>query len=145
MPVSALIDDKIICMHGGLSPDLKSFEDILKIERPIDIPEQGLLCDILWSDPNPEIKGWGDNERGISYTFGQDVVETFLKRFNVDLICRAHQVVEEGYEFNWNRRIVTVFTAPNYCGEFDNNGAFMNVDENLVCSFQILRAVKRNK
>ena len=74
MPVTALIDDKILCMHGGLSPDLKSFEDILKIERPIDIPEQGLLCDILWSDPNPEISGWGYNERGISYTFGQDVV-----------------------------------------------------------------------
>lgn len=145
MPISALIDDKIICMHGGLSPNLNSFEDILSIQRPIDIPDQGLICDILWSDPNPEIKGWGENERGISFTFGQDVVETFLKKFNVDLICRAHQVVEEGYEFNWNRKLVTVFTAPNYCGEFDNNGAFMNVDENLVCSFQILRAYKKLK
>ena len=116
LPICALIDDKILCMHGGLSPDLNSLEDIHNIQRPIDIPEQGLLCDILWSDPNPEIKGWGDNERGISYTFGQDVVESFLKKFNIDLVCRAHQVVEEGYEFNWNRRIVTVFTAPNYCG-----------------------------
>ena len=94
MPVAALIDDKILCMHGGLSPDLHSFEDILNIQRPIEIPDQGLLCDILWSDPNPEIKGWGDNERGISYTFGQDVIETAMKKFNIDLVCRAHQVVE---------------------------------------------------
>jgi serine/threonine-protein phosphatase PP1 catalytic subunit len=73
------------------------------------------------------------------------VVEKFTKDFNIDLICRAHQVVEEGYEFNWNRKLVTIFTAPNYCGEFENNGAFMNVDDRLVCSFQILRAYKKLK
>ena len=103
-------------MHGGLSPDLQNLSDIISIKRPIEVPDQGLLCDLLWSDPNPDIKGWGENERGISYTFGQDVVQKFLKDFNIDLICRAHQVVEEGYEFNWNRKIVTIFTAPNYCG-----------------------------
>lgn len=54
-------------------------------------------------------------------------------------------MVEEGYEFNWNRKLVTIFTAPNYCGEFENNGAFMNVDERLVCSFQILKAYKKPK
>lgn len=70
MPIVALIDEKILCMHGGLSPDLKDLNELANIKRPIEIPEEGLLCDILWSDPDPGIKGWGDNERNISYTFG---------------------------------------------------------------------------
>jgi len=116
MPIMALIDEKILCMHGGLSPDLNSVNDLCNIKRPIEIPDEGLLCDVLWSDPDPNITGWGDNERGISYTFGGDVVENALNKFDIDLICRAHQVVEEGYEFHWNRKLVTVFSAPNYCG-----------------------------
>jgi serine/threonine-protein phosphatase PP1 catalytic subunit len=103
-------------MHGGLSPDLDSFDKIENLPRPIEIPDQGLLCDILWSDPEKTVDGWGTNERGVSYTFGTDVVESFLKKFNLDLICRAHQVVEEGYEFFHKRQLVTIFSAPNYCG-----------------------------
>lgn len=74
MPVVALIDEKIICMHGGLSPSLNQLSDIQNIQRPIEVPDQGLLCDLLWSDPNPDINGWGENERGVSFTFGEDVV-----------------------------------------------------------------------
>lgn len=55
----------------------------------------------------------------------------------MDLICRAHQVVEDGYEFFSKRQLVTLFSAPNYCGEFDNAGAMMSVDESLLCSFQV--------
>ena len=79
--------------------------------------------------------GWGENDRGVSFTFGEDVVAGFLKQHDLDLICRAHQVIEEGYQFFSQRRLVTVFSAPNYCGEFDNAAAFMSVDEDLVCSF----------
>ena len=67
--------------------------------RPVDVPDVGILCDLLWSDPEREIKGWADNERGVSYVFGPDVVATFLKKHDMDLIVRAHQVVEDGYEF----------------------------------------------
>ena len=64
----------------------------------------------------------------------------------MDLICRAHQVVEDGYEFFSKRQLVTLFSAPNYCGEFDNAGAMMSVDETLMCSFQILKpADKKSK
>lgn len=116
MPIVALIDDKIICMHGGLSPDLKNIKKILTIARPTDIPEAGLLCDLLWSDPAKDIQGWTESERGISYLFGNDVVSQFLKSNDLDLICRAHQVVEDGYEFFGKRQLVTIFSAPNYCG-----------------------------
>ena len=137
MPVAALIDDKILCMHGGLSPDLKNLDQIRNIARPVDVPDQGLLCVLLWADPDNDIGGWGDNDRGVSYTFGADMVTEFLKKHDLDLICRAHQVVEDGYEFFAKRQLVTIFSAPNYCGEFDNAGAMMSVDESLMCSFQI--------
>jgi len=139
LPVCAIIDDKIICMHGGLSPDLTNLEQITRIMRPTEVPDEGLLCDLLWSDPDKDIKGWAENERGVSYVFGQEIIGTFLKKQELDLICRAHQVVEDGYEFFAKRQLVTVFSAPNYCGEFDNSAALMSVDENLVCSFQILK------
>jgi len=99
LPVAARIDEKILCMHGGLSPDLTSLEQITNIPRPIDVPDTGLLCDLLWSDPNKDIQGWGMNDRGVSYTFGPDKVSDCLQKFDLDLICRAHQVVEDGYEF----------------------------------------------
>lgn len=79
-------------MHGGISPELLSLRQIRDIRRPTDIPDRGLLCDLLWSDPDKVIKGWGSNDRGVSYTFGSDTVSVFLKRLDLDLICRAHQV-----------------------------------------------------
>jgi len=109
-------------MHGGISPDLTNFDQINRIMRPTDVPDEGLLCDLLWSDPDNDSTGWCENERGVSYTFGPDVLSGFLKKHELDLICRAHQVVEDGYEFFAKRQLVTVFSAPNYCGEFDNSG-----------------------
>jgi len=139
LPVACLLDDKILCMHGGLSAELEKVDQIKEIVRPSDVPEQGLLCDLLWSDPEENPNGFGPNDRGVSVTFNSKIVSNFLKNNDLDLICRAHQVVEEGYEFFANRMLVTVFSAPNYCGEFDNSGAMMSVDENLICSFQILK------
>ena len=87
-PVAALVENKILCMHGGLSPELKSVQQISRLTRPTGIPEQGILCDLLWSDPatsgSPFVlniipKRWGDNERGVSYVFSEKVVEDFLK------------------------------------------------------------------
>ena len=137
LPIAAIIDDKIFTMHGGLSPELASMDQIKRIMRPTDVPDTGLLCDLLWSDPDKDIVGWGENDRGVSFTFGHDVVSSFLKRHDLDLICRAHQVVEDGYEFFAKRQLVTLFSAPNYCGEFDNAGAMMSVDGTLMCSFQV--------
>ncbi|CAH1098937.1 unnamed protein product [Psylliodes chrysocephalus] len=144
LPVAAIIDDKIFCCHGGLSPDLLHIGQIRNIKRPIDVPVQGLLCDLLWSDPSPEL-GWTANDRGVSFSFGPDVINKFLRKHDFDLICRGHQVVEDGYEFFAQRKLITIFSAPNYCGTFDNAGALMSINEDLLCQFQILEPPKNNK
>ena len=76
----------------GLSPDLQSMEQVRRVMRPTDVPDQGLLCDLLWADPDKDVLGWGENDRGVSFTFGADVVTKFLHKHDMDLICRAHQV-----------------------------------------------------
>ncbi|OHT03967.1 Serine/threonine-protein phosphatase PP1 isozyme 3 [Tritrichomonas foetus] len=140
LPIAAIIDDKIFCIHGGISPYLTSLQDIRDIKRPTEVPEEGLLCDLLWSDPNNLADEWEENDRGTSVCFGATPVDQFLDHFGFDLICRAHQAVMNGYEFPFfpNQTLVTVFSAPNYCYEFENKGAFLNVDENLFCTFTIL-------
>ncbi|ORY78023.1 Metallo-dependent phosphatase-like protein [Leucosporidium creatinivorum] len=139
LPIAAVVASKIFCVHGGLSPSLSSMDDIRRISRPTDVPDYGLLNDLLWSDPSDTALDWEDNERGVSYCFGKTVIGAFLARYDFDLICRAHMVVEDGYEF-WNERtLVTIFSAPNYCGEFDNFAAVMSVSEDLLCAFELLK------
>lgn len=101
-----------------------------------------MLCDILWSDPSEDnILDWQESDRGVSFSFSKDVVNRFLEENDLDLIVRAHQVVDEGYEFFADRKLVTIFSAPNYCNEFDNFGSFMKVDENLKCSFVVMKQI----
>lgn len=100
----------------------------------------GLICDLLWSDPKRnQDELWCPNERGTSYTFSEEVVTDFVEKFNLDLICRAHQVMDDGYEFFASLRMLTLFSAPNYGGVVDNLGAVLNVDANMVCSLIVLK------
>ena len=142
LPITALVEGKILCMHGGLSKELTSLKDLKLIRRPTEIPDKGLLCDLVWSDPSSEIPtNFGPNEREVSVTFSKDVVISFTEKNDLDLICRAHQVVEEGYEFFADMKLVTVFSAPNYMGEFDNNGGVLSVDEDLLCKFHVITPI----
>ncbi|WKY01915.1 hypothetical protein Q1695_015712 [Nippostrongylus brasiliensis] len=137
LPFTALVAGKILCMHGGLSPKLKTMDQLRQITRPIDPPNPSLHIDLLWSDPDVLTRGWAANLRGVSYAFGKDVVDEMTVMLNIELVVRAHQVVQDGYEFFANRKLVTIFSAPHYCGQFDNAGALMTVDGNLVCSFTV--------
>ena len=145
LPVAAIIDDKILCMHGGLSPELKNIQNISDIPRPTDIPDTGLLCDLLWSDPDKDVAEYDENDRGVSVVFGEKIVTEFNKKNDLDLIIRAHQVVDDGYEFFAQRQLITIFSAPNYCGEFDNSAGIMIIDEALTCSLKVLRPVENLK
>ncbi|KAL8937362.1 MAG: hypothetical protein Q9211_003724 [Gyalolechia sp. 1 TL-2023] len=139
LPIASIVAGKIFCVHGGLSPNLQHMDDIRQIARPTDVPDYGLLNDLLWSDPADLEGDWEANERGVSYCFGKGVIMEFLRKHDFDLVCRAHMVVEDGYEFYQDRILVTVFSAPNYCGEFDNWGAVMSVSGELLCSFELLK------
>ncbi|RYP17968.1 hypothetical protein DL765_004187 [Monosporascus sp. GIB2] len=139
LPIASIVAGKIFCVHGGLSPALTHMDDIRNIARPTDVPDYGLLNDLLWSDPADMEQDWEANERGVSYCFGKKVITDFLAVHDFDLVCRAHMVVEDGYEFFNDRVLVTVFSAPNYCGEFDNWGAVMSVSSELLCSFELLK------
>jgi serine/threonine-protein phosphatase PP1 catalytic subunit len=92
MPIAALVGGRIFCVHGGLSPYMQSLDQITSIQRPVEIPEVGLLNDLLWSDPSDASPDWSENDRGVSVCFGTRSVDTFLSRFDLDLICRAHMV-----------------------------------------------------
>lgn len=113
LPIAATVAGKIFCVHGGLSPSLSHMDDIRGIARPTDVPDYGLLNDLLWSDPADMEEDWEPNERGVSYCFNKNVIMNFLQRHDFDLVCRAHMVVEDGYEFYQDRILVTVFSAPN--------------------------------
>ena len=130
LPLAAVIDNQHFCIHGGISPDLKSIDQIKKFKRPLDIPEEGLLADLLWSDPDCTITRWGPNNRGTTVCYGPKAAEKFLKANNLKTIIRGHQLAQNGYEFPFgsNKSVVTIFTASKYAGQCDNKAAFMKID-----------------
>jgi serine/threonine-protein phosphatase PP1 catalytic subunit len=140
LPFAAIIDEKIFCIHGGISPELSSIDQIAYIKRPTDVPDMGMLCDFLWSDPDETVRAWGENDRGVSYVYGTDAIMDFLSRHEFDLIVRAHQVVEQGYEFFAQRSLVTVFSAPNYCNEF-NVSASLHIS--IIVNLPLTRIASR--
>lgn len=108
-------------------------EQIKAIERPVEIPPSGLLCDLVWSDPDNSVKNWRRNfQRGTSFIFGKAVVTSFLKRHNFDLICRAHEAVGAGYQFFGGVDLVTIFSSTN---NETNKAMYMHVSETLHCTF----------
>uniref|UniRef100_A0A0N4Z681 Serine/threonine-protein phosphatase n=1 Tax=Parastrongyloides trichosuri TaxID=131310 RepID=A0A0N4Z681_PARTI len=139
MPLTAIIGDKILCMHGGLSPEIKGRMSIKSIKRPTCPYKNSLVCDLLWADPDRSTKGFSANTRGVSYFFGPDVVKRTCDNLSIELVVRAHQVVQDGYEFFADRKLVTIFSAPHYCGQYANSGAYMTVSSELACNFTVMK------
>ena len=135
LPIASIINDKIFCVHGGLSPYLNRPNDILTISRPTDIPDLGLLFDLLNSNPSKDVIEYDedDNEEN-SFLFGEKVVLEFCEKNNLDLIVRGNQVTNKGYEFFGQKKLVTIFSATNFGGENLNSGAMLIIDESLNSS-----------
>ncbi|KAK4103686.1 calcineurin-like phosphoesterase [Parathielavia hyrcaniae] len=118
----------VLCVHGGLSPLIENVDKIRLLDRKQEVPHEGAMCDLLWSDPD-EIDGWGLSPRGAGFLFGADIVQVFNRRNNLGLIARAHQLVMEGFKEMFDASIVTVWSAPNYCYRCGNVAALLELTE----------------
>jgi len=134
LPLTALVDNRIFCLHGGLSPNIQYLDEIRKLERIQEVPHEGPMCDLLWSDPD-ERSGWGISPRGAGYTFGKDISEQFNHNNGLKLVARAHQLVMDGFSKAHDGQVVTIFSAPNYCYRCGNQAAIMEVDEHLRSTY----------
>mmetsp|Transcript_3371 Transcript_3371/g.3539 ORF Transcript_3371/g.3539 Transcript_3371/m.3539 type:complete len:311 (+) Transcript_3371:204-1136(+) len=134
LPLTAVIEDQIFCLHGGLSPSIDTLDHVRVIDRVQEVPHEGPMCDLLWSDPDDR-RGWGISPRGAGYTFGSDISEMFNHKNGLTLVSRAHQLVMDGFNWSHSMNVVTIFSAPNYCYRCGNQAAIMEVDENLNKSF----------
>ena len=123
-------------MHGGLSPTLATLDEIRQLNRNQEVPHEGAMCDLLWSDPEEREGGWAPSPRGAGFTFGQDISTKFNYMNGLQAICRAHQLVVQGYNWSHDKNVCTVFSAPNYCYRCGNQAAIMEVDEFLNRTFQ---------
>lgn len=114
LALACLIDDEVLCVHGGISPKLKELDELRLVERVAEIPHEGLVCDLMWSDPD-ESPGWKESSRGAGFLFGPDVFREFMKKNGLRTLVRAHQLVMEGYKEMFEEGLVTIWSAPNYC------------------------------
>lgn len=141
LPLAHCIEKKVMVMHGGLfSKDGVKLDDVRAIDRNRQPPESGLMCDLLWSDPQPQ-SGRSPSKRGVGIMFGPDVTHSFCKENNLDYIIRSHEVKDDGYEVAHNGKCITVFSAPNYCDQMGNKGAFITMDKTLKPKFTTYEAV----
>lgn len=130
LPLAATVESQIFCPHGGLSPSIDTIDQIMAIDRVNEVPHEGAVCDLMWSDPDDR-NGWGISPRGAGYTFGADIAQQFTQKNNLQFISRAHQLVMEGYNWAHPELCVTLFSAPNYCYRCGNQAAILEVDEHM--------------
>jgi serine/threonine-protein phosphatase 4 catalytic subunit len=139
LPLATVIDDRIFCVHGGLSPDLTKLADLQTIERTLEPPQEGIFADLLWSDPDESIRGFGESTRGAGYLFGRDVTVAFARQNRISLICRAHQVAENGYEEFFGGLLYTVWSAPNYCYRGSNLASVLEITSPDMRKFKVFK------
>lgn len=135
-----MIDENILCVHGGLSPNIKTLDEIRTIDRNQEIPHKGPFCDLVWSDPE-DINTWARSPRGAGYLFGAHVTRDFIEINKLNLICRAHQLVHEGIKYMFDEKLVTVWSAPNYCYRCGNVASILNFKSSTERDVKIFEAV----
>jgi len=143
--LAAVIDGKIMCVHGGLSPSICTIDQVRTLKRNQEIPHEGAFCDLMWSDPE-DIEQWGMSPRGAGYLFGSKVTKQFNHTNGLELICRAHQLMLEGFRYMFaEKSLVTVWSAPNYCYRCGNIASILKFNDNLDREFRIFREVPEHE
>eukprot|EP00934_Nitzschia_sp_Nitz4_P004535 Nitzschia sp. Nitz4//scaffold151_size53849//41602//42648//NITZ4_006729-RA/size53849-snap-gene-0.33-mRNA-1//-1//CDS//3329537162//4525//frame0 len=125
--LAALVDEEVLCVHGGLSPDVRTLDQVRAIDRNQEIPHEGAFCDLVWSDPEDIYTSWQMSPRGAGYLFGKRVTDEFHQVNNLQFLARAHQLVLEGRRYHFDQRLVTVWSAPNYCYRCGNVAAILEI------------------
>lgn len=143
--LGALVGGKggVFCVHGGLSPDVDTIDEIRTLDRKQEVPHEGAMCDLLWSDPD-EFSSWGVSPRGAGYLFGENETRKFCTKNDVSLIARAHQLVMEGYREMFGGSLVTVWSAPNYCYRCGNVASILSIDDDLNRNYKVFEAVNQD-
>ncbi|OHT02171.1 Ser/Thr protein phosphatase [Tritrichomonas foetus] len=129
IPLAAKIGDYAFCVHGGIGPSLILESQIANLQRPITTFDDPLVADILWSDPSPDSPDFSSSSRGMGHLFGVDTIKSFLNRTGYSVLIRGHQCVTNGFEYHLSYKVVTVFSASNYCGDSHNKAAILKIEE----------------
>merc|ERR1712000_545837 len=147
LPLACVLNNRFLCVHGGLSPDIRTLDDINQIQRFREPPSSGPMCDILWSDPmeeddpnqeNPANRGFQTNDlRGCSYVFSYTACCQFLVANHLLSVIRAHEAQDEGYRLYRKSTtgfpsVICIFSAPNYCDSYENKAAIIRFQNNLM-------------
>lgn len=140
LTVAAVIDDEVLCVHGGLSPEIRTIDQMRTIDRNVEIPHKGPFCDLVWSDPD-EVHSWAMSPRGAGWLFGKKPAEEFMAINSLNLICRAHQLVQEGYKYMFDEKLVTVWSAPNYCYRCGNIAGILEFTDATTKEAKLFQAV----
>ena len=143
LPLAAVVQDSVFVVHGGLSTTQENgmtLEQIEAIPRDREPPESGLMSDLLWSDPHA-FMGKMPSKRGVGFSFGHDYTEQFLNRNNLQLLVRSHEVKDDGYAVEHGGKCITIFSAPNYCDQMGNKGAFIRFFEDMKPNYTQFDAV----
>ncbi|GBE62017.1 serine threonine phosphatase [Babesia ovata] len=128
LPLGYVINRRVMIVHGGLfGEDGVTLDQLKNVDRVREPPDQGPMTDMLWSDPKPTA-GRSPSKRGVACEFGPDVTSSFLKGNNLELLIRSHEVKQEGYEVDHGGQVITIFSAPNYCDQMGNKGAFIRMN-----------------
>ncbi|KAJ3437320.1 serine/threonine-protein phosphatase [Anaeramoeba flamelloides] len=141
LALGAIIDGTVLCLHGGLSPEIRTIEQIRRIDRMEEIPQEGGFCDLVWSDPE-NIDGWKQSPRGAGWLFGKNIANSFMQQNHLSLICRAHQLVQEGWKYSFEEeKVVTIWSAPNYFYRSGNVASILELNDKLTRKFIVFTEV----